>query len=123
MGKTIPMFRKTNAVWHCQQMGMTDMVKITAVVGAVAAQLERDQPYEAMREGMRYLDLTGTYRLMASLLTGEPQRVETNELERVAEMLDPEIAKRERKARDIVKKSRAEGTRQGAGEGDPAIPA
>jgi hypothetical protein len=31
--------------------------------------LERDKPYEAQAAGMKFLDLTGTYRLFAVLLT------------------------------------------------------
>jgi hypothetical protein len=38
-------------------------------VSSIANQLERDKPYEAQAAGMRFLDLTGTYRLMAVLLT------------------------------------------------------
>lgn len=71
MGKPIPLFRKQNAYDECKAIGMTDPVKITACVGAVSEQLERDKPYEAMSEGMRYLDLTGTYRLFATLLISE----------------------------------------------------
>jgi hypothetical protein len=38
-------------------------------VSSIANQLEHDKPYEAQAAGMRFLDLTGTYRLMAVLLT------------------------------------------------------
>lgn len=68
MGKPVPLFRKQAALDHCKAMGL-DGNEAWAVVGRVAEQLERDEPYEAMRLGMVYLDLTGTYRLMAVLLT------------------------------------------------------
>lgn len=80
MGHPIPLHRRQTAVDHCRMMGMTDNVAITACVGAMADRLERDEPYEAMREACRYVDLTGAYRLMACLLTGdEPPRPSTTE--------------------------------------------
>jgi hypothetical protein len=36
----------------------------------VSNRLERDDPYGAMSDAMKYVDLTGTYRLMAALLAG-----------------------------------------------------
>lgn len=71
MGKPIPAFRKEAAYAHCKQMGLTDFAKATGVVSRMAEALERDKPYEAMEAGMAHLDLTGTYRLMAVLLTAE----------------------------------------------------
>lgn len=71
MGKPVPMYRRTAALAHCRDMGLTDAEDATACIGGVADKLERDQPYEAMAEGMKYLDLTGTYRLMAVLLTAQ----------------------------------------------------
>lgn len=68
MGKPIPLYRRQAALKHCQAMGLTTNQAWT-VVGAVSDQLERDEPYKAMAAGMRGLDLTGTYRLMAVLLT------------------------------------------------------
>ncbi len=68
MGKPIPLERRTNAVQHCRAMGMTNTEDIWTVVQLMAQQLERDEPYEAVRHGMKYLDLTGTYRLMSVLL-------------------------------------------------------
>lgn len=74
MGKPIPMFRRAVALAHCASMGVTDREDALSCVGGVAEQLERDKPYEAMACGMKYLDLTGTYRLMAVLLTAtEPK--------------------------------------------------
>jgi hypothetical protein len=73
MGKPIPLYRRTAALDHCRQMGLTDPEDAWSCVGGVAEQLERDAPYEAMAAGMKYLDLIGTYRLMAVLLTAEPR--------------------------------------------------
>ena len=69
MGKPITMGRRANADKHCKEMGLTDHDKRIACINGMSEQLERDNPYEAMSEGMKYLDLTGTYRLMAVLLT------------------------------------------------------
>lgn len=71
MGKPVPLHRKTAGLEHCRQMGLTDTEDAWNCVGAMSEKLARDQPYEAMAEGMKYLDLTGTYRLMAVLLTAE----------------------------------------------------
>lgn len=67
MGKSLDETARGEAYEHCKQMGLNS-AKAWACVQVVAEQLERDKPYEAMREGMKYLDLTGTYRLMAVLL-------------------------------------------------------
>lgn len=54
---------------HCVAMGITDKATAMQCVQQVSEMLERDKPYEAMAAGMRHLDLTGTYRLFAVLLT------------------------------------------------------
>jgi hypothetical protein len=69
MGKPIPLDRRTNAANHMRQMGVTDAEDVWTCVAMVAGQLERDAPYEALRHAMKYLDLTGSYRLIAVLLT------------------------------------------------------
>lgn len=71
MGHPVPLHRRTAALAHCKEVGLTNIEDAWACVGGMAEQLERDQPYEAQAVGMRYLDLTGTYRLMAVLLTTE----------------------------------------------------
>ena len=68
MGKPIPMFRRMAADENCKDMGLADSGQRLAVIQGMAEYLERDEPYKAMEVGMRYLDLTGTYRLMAVLL-------------------------------------------------------
>lgn len=69
MGKPIPNFRKQNAYQQAKEMGLnTEMA--WRVVNAVADKLERDDPFGAQEQGMKFLDITGVYRLMSYLLTG-----------------------------------------------------
>jgi len=68
MGHPLPENVRSVAYEHCKQMGL-DSARSWECVQAVAQQLERDQPYEAMAAGMKFLDLTGVYRLFAVLLT------------------------------------------------------
>lgn len=75
MGKSIPLYRRDAGLQHCRSMGLTDTAQAMACVDQMASQLERDEPYRAMAAGMRFLDLTGTYRLMAVLLTAPKPRV------------------------------------------------
>lgn len=71
IGKPVPLHRCSAALKHCRDMGLTNTEQGMACVSGMAAQLERDEPYEAMAVGMRYLDLIGTYRLMAVLLAAQ----------------------------------------------------
>lgn len=75
MGKPIPALRRETGAQHARDMGITDKEKVTGLVGRMSEALERDKPYEAMEAGMAYLDLTGTYRMMAVLLTAPKPRV------------------------------------------------
>lgn len=68
MGKPIPADRKEAAYAQCKEMGLNS-ARARECVGGVAESLERDRPYEAQAAGMKHLDLTGTYRVMAVLLT------------------------------------------------------
>ncbi len=68
MGKPVPFWRRQAGYETCRAMGLTSENAYSAV-GVMSEQLERDQPYDAMEKGMEYIDLTGTYRLMAVLLT------------------------------------------------------
>jgi hypothetical protein len=71
LGHPIPEFRKTAALEQVRDMvpGCTTDWAMECI-GQVATKLERDEPYDAMSVGMKYLDITGVYRLMAVLLTG-----------------------------------------------------
>lgn len=70
MGKPIPDYRRDEAYRTCRDaFGMRSSRAMGAVSG-MAEQLERDNPYGAMEAGTKYgIDLTGTYRIMAVLLT------------------------------------------------------
>lgn len=67
MGKPIPFYAKQAGYEHARDMGLNEH-DAYAVVNGMSEQLERDQPYEAQGVAMKYLDLTGTYRLMAAIL-------------------------------------------------------
>lgn len=67
MGKPIPMKARTEGYEHCKAMGISS-ARAMECVNAVAEQLARDKPYEAQAAAMKFLDLTGTYRLFAVLL-------------------------------------------------------
>ena len=71
MGKAIPVYRKRNADLHLKDMGMKDSEDRFCCIAMVSARLEHDDPYGAQHDAMKYVDLTGSYRLMAVLLTGE----------------------------------------------------
>lgn len=68
MGHPLPSSARTAAYENCRAMGLNP-ARAWECVGAVASALERDEPYVAQAAGMRFLDLTGTYRLFAVLLT------------------------------------------------------
>jgi len=72
MGKPVPMDRRDAAFRHAKQMGLSG-ADAWDVIGKVADAIERDEPYRAMQEGTRRLDLIGTYRLMAVLMTEAPK--------------------------------------------------
>lgn len=67
MGKPIPDFRRDAAYEHCKAMGLGS-ADAMAAVSETAEQLERDKPYEAQGRAMKYMDITGAYRLFAVLL-------------------------------------------------------
>jgi hypothetical protein len=56
-------------------MGLTDTLKAMNTIDRMCEAIRRDQPYQAMEAGMTHLDLTGTYRLLAVLLTAEKNYV------------------------------------------------
>lgn len=70
-GKFVPPERRNAAYVQAKMMGITDNEQAWRLVNSMTEQIGRDQPYEAINAGMVYLDLTGTYRLMAYLCTGE----------------------------------------------------
>lgn len=67
MGKPIPYSAREVGLEHCKQMGL-DSAQAWRCVEGVSYELEKDRPYQAMAVCMKYLDLTGAYRLFAVLL-------------------------------------------------------
>lgn len=72
MGKPIPQHRRQAGYEHAKTMGL-DTERAWSCVAGMSNALERDRPYDAMQAGMYHLDLTGTYRMMAVLLTEPPE--------------------------------------------------
>lgn len=68
LGKPVPFHRRETAYEHARQMGCNE-ADAFAVISAMCLDIERDEPYGAMKAAIKYVDLTGTYRLMAVLLT------------------------------------------------------
>lgn len=68
VGAPVPMKRRLAADQHLKEMGVQDVEDRFHCIQNMSNKLERSDPYGAMECGMRYVDLTGTYRLMAVLL-------------------------------------------------------
>lgn len=69
MGHPVPMDRRQRAYDAAiDDMGLT-RENAHSVVGFMSEKLRRDQPYEALHGALKWVDLTGAYRLMATLLT------------------------------------------------------
>ena len=66
MGKPVPFARRQRAYDAAVSMGVKDAFSL---IDGMAEKLQRDKPYEAMEMAYKYVDLTGAYRLMATLLT------------------------------------------------------
>ncbi len=68
-GKPVPMERMTDALKHIRAMGIVNAEAAWECIGQMSEAIARDEPYQAMGIGMHYVDLTGTYRLLAVLCT------------------------------------------------------
>ena len=68
-GKPVPTERRAEALKHIRGMGVESAEDAWECIGLMSAAIERDQPYDAVAAGMQFVDLTGTYRLMAVLCT------------------------------------------------------
>lgn len=67
IGKPIPYSRRQRAYDVAKkEMGVKNPFTL---IDAMAEKLEKDNPFEAMEAAEKYVDLTGAYRLMATLLT------------------------------------------------------
>lgn len=80
MGKPIPSYRKEAAYQLVKHIGVEPADDRVSLINSVSEHLERDRPYEAQATAMKYLDLTGTYMLIAALLTSDPE-MENAEIE------------------------------------------
>jgi hypothetical protein len=68
MGRPIPSEGREAGYRACREMGL-EAADAWELTGRVASLMERDQPYEAEKVGLdSKLDLTGYYRLAATLL-------------------------------------------------------
>lgn len=67
-GKPVPYYRRDAAMEHCRAMGLTNTQHAMNTIDRMSEAIARDEPYQAMEAGMVYLDLIGTYRLLAVLL-------------------------------------------------------
>lgn len=70
MGKPLGTVARQAGYEALKDMGL-DSPRAMECNQAVCQQLERDKPYEAQAEGMKHIDLTGWYRLVAVILTAE----------------------------------------------------
>lgn len=68
MGHPVPDRRKATALRHLREMAPDlSTEREMELVGSVAAAIERDEPYDAIQNAREVLDLTGAYRLLATL--------------------------------------------------------
>jgi hypothetical protein len=82
IGKPVPAYRRQTAYDTMKSIGVEDSSARWRTVASMADRLERDKPYECVSEGMRVMDLTGTYRVMAVLLTAPEQEAEDGSINR-----------------------------------------
>ena len=66
-GKPVSTERRAEGLKHLRAMGIVNNSDAWECIGQMSTSIERDEPYQAMEIGMRYVDLTGTYRLLAVL--------------------------------------------------------
>lgn len=82
IGKPVPVYRRQAAYDTLKSIGVKDSAARWRTVASMADRLERDKPYECVSEGMRVMDLTATYRVMAVLLTAPEQKAEDGSINR-----------------------------------------
>lgn len=70
MGKPLSAESRQAGFEDCMEMGLTSAAAWECVA-AVANSLERDKPFDAQAAAMKFLDLTGSYRIIAVLLATE----------------------------------------------------
>jgi hypothetical protein len=73
LGLPVPFFRRSNGIKHLRDMGFTDRELMDRIVGRMSAHIERDDSHMALEDALKMgLDVTGCYRMLAVLLTGDP---------------------------------------------------
>lgn len=70
MGRPVPEKRRDNAYQWLRSIGV-GREKAWDTVETMAGHIERDHPHEALEAARKVVDITGAYRLLALLLTGE----------------------------------------------------
>ncbi len=74
IGKPISAESREHGNRELKAMGIKSSGDRWDCVEIVANKLERDNPHEAMKSAMKYVDVTGAYRLFASLLADISKR-------------------------------------------------
>lgn len=69
LGHPVPATRKQAGYELCLKMGIQDKDVAWHLIEDMARLIERDKPFEAQELGLKHLDLTGHYRLMAVLMS------------------------------------------------------
>lgn len=74
-GHEVPAFRKAAGYQAMKDMGFTDREQMLSIVGGMAERIARDDPHMALENALKAgLDVTGCYRLLATLLAApEPK--------------------------------------------------
>ena len=70
IGKPVPEKRRDAAYQWLRSINV-EREKAWSTVEMMAEHIQRDHPHEAMEAARKAVDLTGAYRLLALLLTGE----------------------------------------------------
>ena len=70
LGHPVPDYRKHNGYMEGKSMGLSS-ARSMECVSSMCEAIRRDMPYEAIQAGMKHLDLTGTYRMLAVLMVSE----------------------------------------------------
>lgn len=74
IGEPVPDRRKSIALSHLREMNSNlSTEEEMSVVGRVAAAIEQDKPFEAMKQAGEVVDTTGAYRLFAVLCTSKTE--------------------------------------------------
>lgn len=70
-GKPVPFYRRQAGIDALKAMGCTDRDKMLSVVERMSEKIARDEPHAAMEVAYEIVDVTGVYRLLATLCCAE----------------------------------------------------